>query len=150
MSQNFIIEHYSKCVCTLIVVYFQHLATCGWRVWRFSTKIYSVKIRKFFVTVNEKKLLAKATAVKKLMLLQLRTVYCPYKESLQKDRRKGFLFANVPLIQNWVSIMACQWEQMPEACNFIDKRLQHRCFPLKFTKLLRITNLRNISERMLL
>ena len=26
----------------------------------------------------------------------------------------------------------------PKACNFIKKRLQHRCFPVKFSKILRI------------
>ena len=75
--------------CTLILVYFQHLATCGWKVWRFSTKIYSVKIRKFFVTVNEKKLQAKTTAVKKLMFLQLSTVDSPIRGTFKRTKEKG-------------------------------------------------------------
>ena len=32
-----------------------------------------------------------------------------------------------------------------QACNFIKKRLQHRCFPMKFTKFLRTLFLQNIS-----
>ena len=35
-------------------------------------------------------------------------------------------------------------------CNFIKKRLQHRCFPVKFAKFLRTTNLKNICKRLLL
>ena len=35
-------------------------------------------------------------------------------------------------------------------CNFIKKRLQHRCFPMKFAKFLRIPILKNICERLLL
>ena len=37
-----------------------------------------------------------------------------------------------------------------QACNFIKKRLQHSCFPVKFAKLLRTPNLKNICERLLL
>ena len=35
------------------------------------------------------------------------------------------------------------------ACNFIKKRLQHRCFPVKFAKFLRIPILKNICKRLL-
>ena len=34
--------------------------------------------------------------------------------------------------------------------NFVKKRLQHRCFPVKFAKLLRMPTLKNISQRLLL
>ena len=37
-----------------------------------------------------------------------------------------------------------------QACNFIKKRLQHRCFPLHVRKFLRTPILKNISERLLL
>ena len=37
-----------------------------------------------------------------------------------------------------------------QACNFIKKRLQHRCFPVKFTKSLKTPVLKNIYERPLL
>ena len=37
-----------------------------------------------------------------------------------------------------------------EACNFIKKRLQLRCFPLNFAKFLRTPILKNIYERLLL
>ena len=33
-----------------------------------------------------------------------------------------------------------------EACNFIKKRLQHSCFPMKFAKFLRITNWRTSAN----
>ena len=36
------------------------------------------------------------------------------------------------------------------ACNFIKKRLQQRCFPVKFAKFLRTTILKNICEQLLL
>ena len=38
----------------------------------------------------------------------------------------------------------------PEACNFIKKKLQHRCFSVKFAKFLRTPILKNICERLLL
>ena len=37
-----------------------------------------------------------------------------------------------------------------KACNFIKKRLQHRCFPVKFAKFLRTPILKNFCERLLL
>ena len=37
-----------------------------------------------------------------------------------------------------------------QVCNFIKKRLQHRCFPVKFAKVLRTPILENICERLLL
>ena len=37
-----------------------------------------------------------------------------------------------------------------KACNFIKKRLQHRCFPVKFAKFLRTPILKNICGRLLL
>ena len=37
-----------------------------------------------------------------------------------------------------------------KACNFITKKVQHRCFPVKFAKFLRIPILKNICERLLL
>ena len=36
-----------------------------------------------------------------------------------------------------------------KACNFIEKRLQHKCFPVKFAKFLKTTILKNICERLL-
>ena len=36
------------------------------------------------------------------------------------------------------------------ACNFIKKRLQHRCFPANIGKILKTPILRNICERLLL
>ena len=37
-----------------------------------------------------------------------------------------------------------------QPCNFIKKRLQHRCFPVKFVKFLRTAILKYICERLLL
>ena len=37
-----------------------------------------------------------------------------------------------------------------KACNFIKKRIQYRCFPVKFEKFLRRSILNNICERLLL
>ena len=37
-----------------------------------------------------------------------------------------------------------------KACNFIKKRLQHRCCPVNIAKFLRTPTLRNICERLLL
>ena len=42
------------------------------------------------------------------------------------------------------------WSCKPSACKFFKKRLQHKCFPVKFPKLLRIPILRNICKRLLL
>ena len=38
----------------------------------------------------------------------------------------------------------------PEACNFIKKRLYHKCFPVNFAKFLRTSFLKNTSGRLLL
>ena len=38
----------------------------------------------------------------------------------------------------------------PKVCNLIKKRLQHRCFPVKFAKFLRAPISKNIYERLLL
>ena len=37
-----------------------------------------------------------------------------------------------------------------QACNFIKKRLQHRCFPVNIETILRTPTLKNICERLLL
>ena len=37
-----------------------------------------------------------------------------------------------------------------QLCNFIKKKLQHRCFPVKFEKFLKTPILKNICERLLL
>ena len=37
-----------------------------------------------------------------------------------------------------------------QACNFFKRRLQRRCFPVKFVKFLRTSTLKNICERLLL
>ena len=37
-----------------------------------------------------------------------------------------------------------------QACNFIKKRFQHWCFPVKFSKFLRTSILKNICERLIL
>ena len=37
-----------------------------------------------------------------------------------------------------------------QACNLIEKRLQHRCFPVSVSKTLRATSLKNICELLLL
>ena len=37
-----------------------------------------------------------------------------------------------------------------KACNFIEKRLQHKCFPVKFAKFLKTTILKNICEQLIL
>ena len=37
-----------------------------------------------------------------------------------------------------------------QACNFVKKRLQHSCFPVKFKKFLRTLILKNICKRPLL
>ena len=37
-----------------------------------------------------------------------------------------------------------------QACNFIKKRLQYRCFPVEFWKILRTPTLKNICKRLLM
>ena len=41
-------------------------------------------------------------------------------------------------------------KNFPEACHFMKKRLQHRCFPVKFAKFLKTPILKNTSGRLLL
>ena len=49
-----------------------------------------------------------------------------------------------PVLESIFNKVAGLW-----ACNFIKKKLQHRCFPMKFAKLLRTPILKNICERLL-
>ena len=42
------------------------------------------------------------------------------------------------------------WSCKPSACKFFKNRLQHKCFPVKFAKVLRIPIFRNICKRLLL
>ena len=42
------------------------------------------------------------------------------------------------------------WSCRPLACRFFKRRLQHKCFPVKFANLLRTPVLKNISKRLLL
>ena len=45
----------------------------------------------------------------------------------------------------------CTWVSFfPQACNFIKKRLWHRCFPVNFVKILRTHLLQNTFGRLLL
>ena len=37
-----------------------------------------------------------------------------------------------------------------QACNFVEKRLQHKCFPVNIAKFLRTPILKDICERLLL
>ena len=41
-------------------------------------------------------------------------------------------------------------KKLPQVCNFLKKRLPHRCFPVNFVKLLRIPFFQNSSRRLLL
>ena len=41
-------------------------------------------------------------------------------------------------------------DSLRRACNFIKKRLEHKCFPVKFAKFLRTPILRKICKRLLL
>ena len=41
-------------------------------------------------------------------------------------------------------------DSMIQTCNFIEKRLHHRCFPVITAKFLRTPILKNICERLLL
>ena len=54
-------------------------------------------------------------------------------------------------IQTGKYIMSVKGQRFPlTACNFIKKRLQHRCFPVNVAKFLRTSILKNICERLLL
>ena len=48
------------------------------------------------------------------------------------------------------SLFLKKLQTFSKACNIIKKRLQNRCFPVKFTKFLRTPILKNIYERLLL
>ena len=50
-----------------------------------------------------------------------------------------------PALESLLNKVACT-----QGCNFIEKRLQHRCFPMKFMKFFRTPILKNFSERLFL
>ena len=78
------------------------------------------------------------------------------KYSFQKQSPDVFykkaLVKNFAIFQKKTSV----WESLFDKasglspCNFIKKRLQHKCFPVKFAKFLRTPILKNIYERLLL
>ena len=66
--------------------------------------------------------------------------------SIQKDVLKNFAnFTGKYLCQSFFLIKL--WTS---ACNFVKKRLWHRCFPNNFAKFLRVPFLQNTSGRLLL
>ena len=46
--------------------------------------------------------------------------------------------------------VGASFDKVSGLCNFIKKRLQHMCFPVKFAKFLRGPILKNICQRLLL
>ena len=53
-------------------------------------------------------------------------------------------------VKSFVKHFAIFTRKYPKACNFIKKRLQHRCFAVKIAIFLRTPFLKNICERLLL
>ena len=47
-------------------------------------------------------------------------------------------------------VLESLFNKVLQVCNFIKKRLQHRCFPMNIAKVLRATIFKNIWERLLL
>ena len=68
-----------------------------------------------------------------------------FKSSHQRSSVKEGVFKNVA---NFTGKHLC-WSLL-QACKFIKKRLQHRCFPVKYVKFLRTSILKSICKRLLL
>ena len=89
-----------------------------------------------------------------LIVLFLKKCGCSHRRCRSSHQRcsvrKGVLknFANSTEEQLcWrLSLRRCR----PSACKFFKKRLQHKCFPVKFAKLLRTPFFKNICKRLLL
>ena len=65
-------------------------------------------------------------------------------------QKKVFLKISQIEQENSCVRVSFQKSYRPQASDFIKKRLQHSCFPMKFAKFLRTPILKNISERLLL
>ena len=62
---------------------------------------------------------------------------------------KKSVLKNFAKFHRKTSVLKSLFNKIPclQACNFIKKRLQHSCFPVKFAKFLRTPILKNIGER---
>ena len=80
---------------------------------------------------------------------------------LEKRPTLSLKFVHLTQMDGIISCRSSHWRrsvkkvilkisQISQACNFIKKRLRHRCFSVKFAKFLRTPILKNISEPLLL
>ena len=58
--------------------------------------------------------------------------------------------ATAPLTQNTLRRLSYCFVGLEKACNFIQKRIQHSCFPVKIVKFLRTSSLKNMCEQLFL
>ena len=56
----------------------------------------------------------------------------------------AYIHRETPVLESLFNKVA-----VPKACNFIKKRLQHRCFPVNIAKYLRTPILKNIRQQLL-
>ena len=74
--------------------------------------------------------------------------------NLQKQPSELFckknIFLKIRKFHRKTTVLESLFNKVAGLCSFIKKRLQHRCFPVKFTKPLRLPILKNICERLLL
>ena len=66
-------------------------------------------------------------------------------EVFSKQRQTSQISQGTPVLESLFNEVASL-----QACNFVKKRLQHRCFPVKFAKFLITFISKNICERLLL
>ena len=123
------------------------LALNGLNFWKLTSWVHSINHSLTTETFQKKKLsvwkffrslLCALWNFNKMGKLKSRAVYMQF----------TFCFKDHLEIQKQPLEVFCK--KCPQACNFIIKRLQHRCFPVKYTKLLRRPILKNICKWLLL
>ena len=67
------------------------------------------------------------------------------KDKIYEVSTTDIFLGNLQIFKN--SSSSCP--KLKKTCNFIKKRLQHRCFPVNIAKLFRTPILKNLCERLL-
>ena len=72
-----------------------------------------------------------------------------FESSMKLSVLKWYLLRSMTSL-HWFHCICWIYAEIKKEITFIKKRLQHRCFPVKFANFLRTPNLKNICERLLL
>ena len=134
----------------MLFCFYYWIWTCKYRLERLSKEIlYQAKKNGksiFFFIFNLSVPLFKPSLFRVVLFFNISIYESSHRCSVTKSVLKNF--ANFPKKHLFLSLFLVKLQA--EACNFIKKKLQHSCFPVKFAKFLKTPILKNICERLLL